>query len=118
MDIHYAECMYHRDALELGFKGNTISFEHRAFEDRTPDAQRAYRELEVDLLANGMLNPLIVYDGHVIIGMRRFEILRHCTEIFPCLLVVDDVSNWHLEEVRELKALVKRLYGPATEHIG
>ena len=108
--------LMHRDELRLGFKGKTISFEHRAFDDRTPDAQRAYLALRDDLLSNGMVDPLITYTGHVLIGMRRFEIMRGEHELFACVEILEPVETWGLTEARALNAFADALYTGTTQY--
>ena len=101
----------HRDSLALGFRGKSCSFEHRPYAERSPEAREAYDRLKVDLLKNGMRDPLIVHNGCVLIGMRRFEILRDSQEYFPCIVIVEPVGCWTGKEVRELLALRDELFG-------
>lgn len=97
--------------LVLGFKGNSCSFEFREYADRSPEQQAAYNRLRDDLLANGMRDPLITYRNHVLIGMRRFEILRDHREEFECVEILEDVPNWTTADIDRLQAFKRALYG-------
>jgi len=103
--------IYRSQDLEPGFIGNTCSFEHRAFNDRSERAQDAYRRLRDDLLQNGMMHPLITYKGHILIGMRRFEILRQHRNDFLCYEVLEEVDTWRAEDIKRLKEFKEFVYG-------
>lgn len=109
--INHKLLFYRTSDLELGFKGRACSFEHRPLHDRTLEAQAAYQRLRNDLLTNGMKHPLITYCGHILIGMRRFEILRDHLDEFPCVEVIEDVRLWGREDIERLRAFKRELYG-------
>ena len=97
--------------LVQGFKGDRIDFSYRPYEERSAEAQADYDALHQDLLARGMLNPLITFKGHILIGMRRFEIMRELGQSeFPCIEVLEDVSKWWRDDLPRLEAL-KTMYG-------
>ena len=105
--------------LSLGFVGKHVSFEHRDFNDRTPEARGAYLRLKATLLRDGMRDPLITHKGHVLIGMRRFEILRRYMFQFPCTEIMEDVSEWTRKDIKRLNALKRELYqGRELEFVG
>jgi len=108
--IQYTLTTYASDELTLGFQGKTCSFDWRAFKDRTPEAQKAYLKLKEDLLARGMQDPLITFRGHVLVGQRRFEILRDVQDRFPAYEVLEDVSMWTSQDLDRLEAFKKEVY--------
>jgi hypothetical protein len=103
---------YTAEELTPGFKGRRITFEYRRYEERSPEARESYDALRADLEANGMRNPLITYQGHVLIGMRRFEIMcERGQRIFPCIEILEDVSEWWQDGPPKLAALKRTYYG-------
>ena len=109
--IQYIDTIYKTEDLQLGFVGKHCSFEHRKFEDRTPKAQHAYMDLRVNLFMYGMKYPLITYKGHVLIGMRRFEILKSCMYLFRAYEITENVDEWIAKDIKRLTAFKNKMYG-------
>lgn len=107
---HYLTA-YRADWLTLGFVGRSCSFEHRPYSDRSAEARAAYDRLRASLESEGLKDPLITYKGHVLIGMRRFEILRESRLWFPCIEVDEPVEDWRSEDIDRLTAFVRGAYG-------
>jgi len=55
--MNYKYMIIPTDQLSCGYKGKTCSFEHRPFEERSPQAQAAYSALRMDLEIQGLVNP-------------------------------------------------------------
>ena len=97
--------------LELGFVGRRISFEHRPYLMRSTEAQADYDALELDIHKHGIRDPLITHEGHVLVGMRRYEIARKIgVTRMMCIEIDEDVSEWWREGHAKLAALKKRYY--------
>lgn len=111
MSMKHRLIMYRSADLKLGFKGKSCCFEHREYHDRSPKAQAAYDRLKDHLHKHGMQHPLITYMGHVLIGMRRFEILRDVRDEFPCIEILENVSNWQSGDIRRLNDFKNEVYG-------
>lgn len=110
MSVNFRFVTFNSNELTPGFKGDHCCFEHKDFCDRTPYAQTAYRRLEKSLLENGMTSPLIVYQNHVIVGMRRFEILRDKQQSFECIEVMEDLQTGGAEWVDRINSFAKAIY--------
>lgn len=97
--------------LMCGYKNNLgLRFRHRPYEERSPVAKAAYDRLREHLNEHGMLNPIITYKGHVIIGQRRFEIMRETVDEIHCLEVMEPLHEWRVTDVTVLTNAVKRIY--------
>jgi hypothetical protein len=99
--------------LKLGFRGEFVYFRHRKFEDRPTDHQEDYFNLNLSISAVGIKKPLIVFDNHVLIGMRRYEIAMDLNPdcIFDCVVILENVkSEWTRFDIPRLDEL--------KEHIG
>ena len=92
--VEHIEKTYKAADLEAGFIGRSCSFEFRALADRSPSGQRRFEQLQRNLEQHGMIDPLITHKGCVLIGMRRFDILKDTQEEFKCLEVTEDVATW------------------------
>ena len=102
---------YKANELTPGFKGRRISFEHKPYEKRSEAARASYDELRVSLIEHGMTNHLITYQGHVLIGQRRYEIMcERGMTMFPCIEIQEDVSEWWRDGTAKLDALKARYY--------
>lgn len=111
--IKFKLTQFERGDLVNGFRGDKVQFEHRPYEQRSPAAREAYDKLKTSLEAHGMLDPLITYQGHVLIGMRRFEIMGAMTgprTSFPCYEIQEDVANWDREDVNRLNEFKAVIY--------
>ena len=101
--------------MALGFQGNSVSFDWRPFDERSPSAQEAFRRLERSLLDEGLRSPLITYKGHVLVGQRRFEILRDRRSEFVCFEVTEEVENWRGPDIERLNAFKRDVYPDMQE---
>lgn len=116
--VDLIEKKYHRDELTLGLKvSDEVWYKHAQYEERGPSAQAQYDRLKVHLTEHGMINPLITYRGHVLIGQRRFEILRETQETFDCLEVDENMSEWTGRRVPILTQTVRKVYGERAPNI-
>jgi len=106
--------VYRAEDLKLGFIGRSCSFEHRARSERSPEAIRAYIKLAVDLRKNGMKHPLITYKGSVLVGMRRYEIMKGCLAEFNCVEILESVEDWLMPDIKRLSKFKDLLYGAGT----
>ncbi len=103
--------------LVNGFAGDKVQFEWRPFNERAPEAQTAYLKLKASLLKDGMRDPLITHCGHVLVGMRRFEILSEVNgsdQHYRCAEIDEDVENWDRDDVVRLDRFKTELYGAGT----
>lgn len=109
--VQHRRATFHRDQLQSGFVGETCSFEHRPLHERSEGDRRRYEKLRRHLAEHGMLNPLITYKGHVLIGMRRFEILKDSQEYFECVEITENVETWKSQDVTRLQNFKTKLNG-------
>jgi len=100
-----------KDSLSLGYKGKSISFEHRPYRERKDLAQADYDRLLISLFHDGMRDPLITYRAaHVLIGQRRFEIMSRLGQsMFHCADILEDVSLWGVKDIERLEAFKKEV---------
>lgn len=110
MTMRFKEMYCASKHLTCGYTNGVINFTHRQYELRSGADHSKYDGLRTDLLHNGMRNPLITFDDHVLIGQRRFEILRDLVPWFPCLEITDDMSKWGHSQVMNLIKTVDRIY--------
>lgn len=111
--IKYRLTEYRGDQLTLGYKGEHCAFVWRAYKERSFEARKSYNELKADLIKNGMKHPLITYEGHVLIGMRRFEIivaLHGVQSWFECYDITEDVSQWGRDDINRLEEFKQIMY--------
>lgn len=107
----YRRCAYAAGGLALGFHGERIDFDYRPYEHRSAEARADYDRLKANLEINGMRNPLITYQGHVLIGMRRYEIMVGLGQTdFECIEILEDVNQWWQDGPPKLEALKRALY--------
>jgi hypothetical protein len=95
--------------LKLGFNGNHVDFSWRPYDKRRSDHQENYDRLIVSIFHNGVKMPLITYLGHVLIGMRRYEIAMRLNPdtVFDCVEILEDVNEWDRNDIPRLDALKK-----------
>lgn len=80
--------------LKFGAHFEHVDYDWRPFEERTPEAQADYQRLFWDVKKRGILNPLIAWRGHVLIGMRRCEIAEMLgIELVPVWEILDDLNE-------------------------
>lgn len=98
-------------ALILGLHGDHVDFDWRPYWKRSPEAQKDYDALVVSLFHHGMKMPVITHKGHVLIGMRRVEIMRRIDpeSKIPCVEITEDVSKWDRNDIPRLAALKKAI---------
>lgn len=112
--IDHHRCTYQAEDLVQGFQGERIDFTYRPYGRRSTEARAAYDELRRDLEQRGMQHPLITHRGHILIGMRRFEIMRALgQDTFDCLEIDEDVSQWWRDDLPRLEALKAHYYAKA-----
>ena len=108
--VEFKECKQPVSALVCGYKGRELHFKHKHYSERS-DAQRAmYDRLRAHLAENGMFNPIVTHKGHVLIGQRRFEIMREWVTEIDCLEIITDIYDWPIARVTEITNAVKRCY--------
>ncbi len=119
--IKYKLTKFRANQLKLGFKGEHCDFTWKPYDERSPEARAAYDALRADMIRVGMLRPLITYQGHVLIGMRRFEIEVSITGErvwLDCYEVMEDVSQWGRDDIDRLEEFKKQVYGNTPSFIG
>lgn len=92
------------EQLTPGYRGETCKFEFRPRYMLEGEEARDWDDLFLSVREHGMINPLIVYNGHVLIGMRRWECLK-VLGVKDCAVVnlIEPVGQWRLEDVRKFK---------------
>lgn len=93
-DVEHIEKTYRSEELVSGFIGRSCSFEFREYARLGKAGQARFNRLRQSLEQHGMIDPLITHKGCVLIGMRRFEILKKIQGEFKCLEVTEDVAGW------------------------
>lgn len=93
-DVKHCMRRYHRDELVQGFKGKSCSFEFKPYEEMGPTWQQRFDRLKADLLQYGMKHPLVTYKGHILMGMRRFAVLKDVQEHYDCIEILEAVENF------------------------
>lgn len=100
--------------LQLGFHGAHVDFDHRPYDQRTPEGRAAYDRLADSIRREGVRSPIIVHGPHVLAGMRRVEILRGlgCAGDvrLEALDVTEDVACWTSADVDRFMAWKAGLY--------
>ena len=105
--------------LTLGLQAKHVSFDHRIYAARSEDARRAYDRLLADVEANGLKHPIIIFDGHVLIGMRRLEIARILGfDTIAAYEIAEDVTKWDRYDIQRLEALKRNLYPDVDRWMG
>lgn len=94
-----------------------LRFRHKSYDQRSPAAQAQYDRLKAHLSEHGMLNPIITYKGHVLIGQRRFEIVKETQETIPTLEVLEPLHEWRVTDVTALTNAVKIIYHQNTPNM-
>ena len=116
--VDLIEKQYHRDGLKCGLTISAeLGWKHAKYEQRSKASQDQYDRLEKHLSENGMLNPLITFKGSVLIGQRRYEIMKSKQEIFDCLEVNENVYEWNPRRVPILTQTVHKIYNKNSSEI-
>lgn len=91
--------------LCLGFRGKYVHFRHRPYADRPEEHQEDYLRLRADISHRGIINPIITFDNHVLIGMRRYEIMMsiHGGWKFRCWEIQENVNEWTRADIDRLE---------------
>ncbi len=119
--IKFVKVRVRANELVLGYKGEYCAFVHRPYNERSPEARLAYDLLKADMIIKGMLNPIITYNNHVLIGMRRFEIIVSIDGEYTwvdCYNILDDVSQWKRIDIKKLEEFKTIMYGNTPNFIG
>ena len=111
MTVEHTRITYKSEDLISGFIGKSCSFEFRGYENMSPTGRARFDKLRKHLAANGLLNPLITYKGHVLIGMRRFEILKDTQAEFDCVEITEEVENWTSQDITRFQNFKTKLNG-------
>ena len=115
--VDHVRTTYMVAELECGYRNRTgsVQFNHRAYDQRAESARKRYDMLRADLEKQGMINPLITKNGGVLIGMRRFEIMRGMgQEVFECLEVTENMNLWTSKDVTRFQNWKTYLYGDSA----
>ena len=100
-------------SLVLGYDGRSVHFEHRAYENRSEEQRAAYDRLRLDIEANGVRDPLITWNNHILIGMRRYEIILDLygpDYLVSCCQITEDVARWESDDIDRLMLFKSELY--------
>lgn len=103
-------CTKKPEELTPGLAIGRVSFKFTLYDNRAGTDKIRYDLLKKDLIKNGMRNPLIIWQGHVLVGMRRYDILKDIVEEFECLEVQEDISKWSSSSVLNLIKVVNLEY--------
>lgn len=97
--------------LELGCHLNHVDYVWREFDDRLPDHKEDYCRLFNDIQSRGIVNPLIIFRGHVLIGQRRCEIAQiQRIPLVECIEITEDITDDpNADRVEELKNLYQKV---------
>jgi len=95
MSIKYTYKYVNPNSLKLGGQFKYVWYDWRPYKLRTKESQRDYDKLENHLMeTKSMINPLIVFRGCVLIGMRRCEIaVKHGWKAVPIWEITTDISE-------------------------
>lgn len=108
--VDFIRCTQRTDALVCGFRGREVEFKHKAYEERSGAQRAMYDRLRAHLAEHGMKNPIVTYKGHVLIGQRRFEVMKETEAEIDCLEFTGDLHEWPIARVTEITNAVKRIY--------
>jgi hypothetical protein len=89
--------------LTPGYHGDGIDFDFKPRQERTGADLADWDDLFRSVRTRGLINPLVCYGDHVLIGMRRWE-CAHALGIKTCRVVklLEPVRQWRLNDVRRL----------------
>lgn len=108
--IPWADGVADPHALKLGLKGQAIDFSWKPYEKRSPAARADYDRLRESIEKQGITAHVIVWCGHVIIGMRRVELARELgVKSVRIAEVLEDVRLWWKYDLPRLDALKHEL---------
>jgi len=96
--------------LSPGYRGPNCHFDFKSYEDRDRREQEDMDRLRKSILERGIVTPLIVYQNHVLIGMRRWEIGVR-VDIHSCTvweIVGEDPGDWLSPDINRLNDLKRR----------
>lgn len=110
--IEYKIVSLYPDDFELGYHGSHVDFVHRPYKERSPEHRADYDKLEQSVLKNRIQKPIIIFQGHVLIGMRRAELhIKHFGyfEQILCAEIQEDVYLWDRNDLPRLAELKERI---------
>jgi hypothetical protein len=113
---HHMECV-RLDCLELGFQGEKVDFSYR---ERSVQTDKPFAALRASIRANGLRWPVVTYQQHVLIGMRRVAILRELWMphfIVPCYELDEDVHEYTRDDILRLEAWKRIIYPDYEEFL-
>ena len=101
----YLDVMRDPRDLILGCHFDHVDYDWRPYPERPEDHREDYDRLKVDLAERGMKNPLITWNDHVLIGMRRCEIAVDLGwSLVRCWEIQDDLNaDWTPDRVFALR---------------
>jgi|TARA_Y100000310_G_scaffold335623_1_gene418106 hypothetical protein len=98
--------------LKLGYHGSHTDFVWRPYHERSEEARADYDLLEQSIIKYGVKKPVITFKNHVLIGMRRIELLLKHHGIFEeiaCAEITEDVYLWDRNDIPRLDELKKEI---------
>lgn len=112
--VKYIEKKISGQELKLGFRGKHVHFRWKPYSERSLEHQHDFDRLFSSIMVHGIKNPLIVFDNHVLIGMRRYEIKMKLNPdyVFDCLEIQENVNEWtrqDLPKIDYLKSLMEKV---------
>lgn len=92
------------DSLSPGYKGVTIDFSWLPYDQRDPASKARMDRLRSHIKQHGIRNPLICFEHHVLIGMRRWEIAVELgIEQVSVVRLLEPVDHWRSQQVNQLR---------------
>ena len=109
--INHSYTTYTVEDLKLGFRCKNVHFSWKPYKDRFESHRKDYDRLIVSIFHYGILKPVITYQGHVLIGMRRVEILQRMSPLqsIKCCEILEDVTQWTTKDIDRLDELKKQI---------
>jgi len=77
--------------------------------DRSPEHQTDYDRLEESLIAYGLKSPVICWEGHVLFGLRRVEIIQRLGlhEYISVINITEDVRRFWKYDIERINRHLK-----------
>ena len=104
--LRYRPATVNPRTLMLGGDFAHVGYCWRPYAERPPEHRADYDRLKASMARDGgMVNPLIVFRGHVLIGQRRCEIAIDLGwDAVPIWDIQDDITeDWTAERVLKLR---------------
>ena len=98
--------------LKPDFRTEKLHFRHKYIKDRKPEQQVYFDKLIASLWRYGSKNPLITFQGHILIGHSRWEIMLKFNPdyVFDCLEITEDVYKWDRNDIKRLQDFKMAIY--------